>query len=88
MTELITLECDPSNYPQCSNQLAKALEKGLWVQLLPTKRVNDVIHNKSNELVWILEHPSTFTAGKTYEKDEILDKNINISGSMAIKIVF
>ena len=42
------------------------------------KRVNDVIHNKSNELVWILEHPSTFTAGKTYEKDEILDKNINI----------
>jgi len=42
------------------------------------KRVNEVIHNKSNELIWLLEHPSTFTAGKTYKKDEIIDKNINI----------
>jgi len=42
------------------------------------KRVNEVIHNKSNELIWLLEHPSTFTGGKTYKKDEIIDKNINI----------
>ena len=42
------------------------------------KRVSEVIHNKSNELIWLLEHPSTFTAGKTYKKDEIIDKNINI----------
>ena len=42
------------------------------------KRVNEVINNKSNELIWLLEHPSTFTAGKTYKKDEIIDKSINI----------
>ena len=42
------------------------------------KRVNKVIDNKSNELIWILEHPYTFTGGKTYNKSEIIDKKINI----------
>ena len=36
------------------------------------KRVEEVHHKKSNELIWILEHKSTFTAGKTYKKNEIL----------------
>ncbi len=42
------------------------------------KRVNEVIENKSNELIWLLEHPSVFTAGKTYKKDEIIDKKTKI----------
>ena len=29
------------------------------------KRVEEVYNNNSNELIWILEHASTFTAGKT-----------------------
>ncbi len=42
------------------------------------KRVEDVHHKKSNELIWILEHIPTFTAGKTYKKNEILDNKINL----------
>ena len=42
------------------------------------KRVDEVHHKKSNELIWILEHMSTFTAGKTYNKKEILDNKINL----------
>ncbi len=42
------------------------------------KKVNKVIDNKSNEFIWILEHPYTFTGGKTYNKSEIIDKKINI----------
>jgi len=42
------------------------------------KRVEEVHHKKSNELIWILEHMSTFTAGKTYKKNEILDNKINL----------
>lgn len=42
------------------------------------KRVNEVKQNKSYELIWILEHPSIFTAGKRYVKNEILDKNIKL----------
>ena len=42
------------------------------------KRLIKVNQNKSNELIWILEHPSTFTAGISYDKSEILDKRINL----------
>jgi len=42
------------------------------------KRLIEVNKNKSNELIWILEHPSTFTAGMSYNKNEILDKKINL----------
>ena len=42
------------------------------------KKVNKVIDNKSNEFIWILEHPYTFTGGKTYNKSEIIDKKINV----------
>ena len=42
------------------------------------KRLIEVHQNKSNELIWILEHPSTFTAGMSYNKNEILDKKINL----------
>ena len=42
------------------------------------KRVNDVHNKTSKELIWILEHPYVFTAGKNYEKNEILDKKTKI----------
>ena len=42
------------------------------------KRVIDVSLKKKNELIWILEHPSTFTAGKRYNKNEILDNKIKL----------
>ncbi len=42
------------------------------------KRAKDVNLKKANELIWILEHPSTFTAGKTYNEKEIIDKKIKI----------
>jgi len=42
------------------------------------KRLIKVNQNKSNELIWVLEHPSTFTAGVSYDKNEILDKKINL----------
>ena len=42
------------------------------------KRVLEVHKKKSNELIWVLEHTPTFTAGKTYKKNEILDNKINL----------
>ena len=41
-------------------------------------RVADINNNKSNELIWILEHPSIFTAGKSYQSSDIIDKSISI----------
>ena len=42
------------------------------------KRVLDVKNNKKKELLWILEHPTTYTAGVRYNENEILDKKIKI----------
>ena len=42
------------------------------------KRVIDVNLKKKNELIWVLEHPSTFTAGKRFVESEILDKKIKL----------
>ena len=42
------------------------------------KRVEEVHSKKSKDLIWILEHTSTYTAGKTYKKSEILDNKINL----------
>jgi len=42
------------------------------------KRLISVKENKSHELIWILEHPSIFTAGKRYNEKEVLDKKIKL----------
>ena len=34
--------------------------------------------NKSNELIWTLEHPDVYTAGTSYDDSDILDKSIEI----------
>ena len=42
------------------------------------KRVDKINKNEGNELIWILEHPSTFTAGTSSTNDDILEKSIKI----------
>ena len=41
-------------------------------------RLTEINENKSNELLWTLEHNDIYTAGKNYKESEILDKSINI----------
>ena len=42
------------------------------------KRLLQINQKKSNELIWLLEHPSIYTAGTSFRESEILDKSINI----------
>ena len=42
------------------------------------KRVEEVKNGKNRELLWILEHPTTYTAGVSFNKKEILDKKIKV----------
>ena len=42
------------------------------------KRVTKVNTNDANELIWILEHPSIFTAGTSFNENDILDKSIKV----------
>ena len=42
------------------------------------KRVDTLKKQKGEDLLWILEHPLTFTAGIRSKKNEILDKKIKI----------
>ena len=41
-------------------------------------RLLNVDQNKSNELIWTLEHPDIYTAGTSYDESDILDKSIKI----------
>ena len=45
---------------------------------LMEERLLNVDLNKSNELIWTLEHPDIYTAGTSYNKSDILDKSIKI----------
>ena len=42
------------------------------------KRVNDVHSGKKDELVWILEHHTIYTAGTSAKEVDIIDKKINV----------
>ena len=42
------------------------------------KRVKSLHSQNGDELLWILSHPSTYTAGISTKSNEILDKKINI----------
>ena len=42
------------------------------------ERLLNVDLNKSNELIWTLEHPDIYTAGTSYTENDILDKSIKI----------
>ena len=41
-------------------------------------RLLNIDQNKSNELIWTLEHPEIYTAGTSYDESDILDKSIKI----------
>jgi lipoyl(octanoyl) transferase len=42
------------------------------------KRVENIKAGTSRDLLWILEHPTTYTAGIRSNKNEILDKKIKV----------
>ena len=42
------------------------------------KRLVQINQKKASELIWILEHPSIYTAGTGYNENDILDKSINV----------
>ena len=54
----------PINY----NKAIKLLEQ----------RISNIINKNDKELIWILEHPNTYTGGTNYNKSEVLDKSITI----------
>ena len=47
------------------------------IQILE-KRLEKVISNRENELIWFLEHNKIYTAGTSFNKSEILDNTIKI----------
>ena len=42
------------------------------------KRVEDVFWNEKDELLWILEHNTVYTAGTNSKEEDVLDKNLKI----------
>jgi len=42
------------------------------------ERVGEVYEGKKDELLWILEHPSIYTAGTSSDKKDLIDKKIKI----------
>lgn len=42
------------------------------------KRVEQVKKGENKELIWILEHPKVYTAGVSFNKNEIIDKKIKV----------
>ena len=45
---------------------------------LMEKRLLEIDQNKSNDLIWILEHDDLYTAGTSYNENEIIDKSIKL----------
>ena len=42
------------------------------------KRVQQVKNGDNKELIWVLEHPKTYTAGVSFKLNEIIDKKIKV----------
>ena len=61
-------------------EIKKSIKPVNYLDAIKTleERVDKLNKNEANELIWILEHPSTFTAGSSFNKSDILDKSINI----------
>ena len=61
-------------------EIKKSIKPVNYLDAIKTleERVDKLNKNESNELIWILEHPSTFTAGPSSSKRDILDKSIDI----------
>ena len=61
-------------------EIKKSIKPVNYLDAIKTleERVDKLNKNEANELIWILEHPSTFTAGTSFEESEILDKSIEL----------
>ena len=64
----MSIEIKKSEKPVIYEEAKKMMEE----------RLLNVDQNKSNELIWTLEHPEIYTAGTSYDESDILDKSINI----------
>ena len=42
------------------------------------QRLNEVNKKKSRQLIWILEHEDLYTAGKSFNENEVIDKSVKI----------
>ena len=42
------------------------------------RRLRDIDQEKSNDLIWTLQHEDIYTAGTSFDENEILDKKINV----------
>ncbi len=42
------------------------------------ERVDKINKKRADELIWILEHPSTFTSGVNFQEEDIIDKSIEV----------
>ena len=42
------------------------------------KRLNDILYKNAKDLIWILEHTDIYTAGTSFNEDDILDKSIKV----------
>ena len=59
-------------------KISKKLIPYKKAMLYLNKRVEEVKNGKNRELLWILEHPTTYTGGVSFNKKEIIDKKIKI----------
>jgi len=64
----MSIEIKKSEKPIIYEDAKKAMEE----------RLLDLDLNKSNELIWTLEHPDIYTAGTSFSDSDILDKSIEI----------
>ena len=59
-------------------KISKKLVSYEKAMLFLNKRVEEVKFGRNKEIIWILEHPTTYTAGVSFNKNEILDKRIKV----------
>ena len=55
----------------------KPVKYNVAIKLLE-ERLLDININKKGDLIWFLEHEEIYTAGTSYKKSEILNKDINL----------
>ena len=55
----------------------KPVKYGEAIKILE-ERLRDIHINKKGDLIWILEHEEIYTAGTSYNEDELLNKDIKL----------
>ena len=46
--------------------------------ILMEKRLLDINQNNNKDLIWVLKHDSVYTAGTSFDKNDVIDSSINI----------